>query len=32
MINVDVKVINFMYVKKDMFGILIHVVVKMENI
>ena len=32
MINVDVSVNNVMYVKKIMFGILLHVVVKMENI
>ena len=31
-INVDVSVRNAMYVKKIMFGILLHVVVKMENI
>ena len=32
MINVVVSVNNVMYVKKIMFGILLHVVVKMENI
>ena len=32
MINVDVTVKKFMYVKKIMFGILLHVIVKMENI
>ena len=32
MMNVDVSVKNVMYVKKIMFGILLHVVVKMENI
>ena len=31
MINVDVSVKNVMCVKKIMFGILLHVVVKMEN-
>ena len=31
-INVDVSVKNFMYAKKITFGILLHVVVKMENI
>ena len=31
-INVDVSVKNIMYVKKNMFGILLHVIVKMENI
>ena len=31
MINVDVSVKNVMYMKK-MFGILLHVIVKMENI
>ena len=31
MINVDVSVKN-MYAKKIMFGILLHVIVKMENI
>ena len=31
-INVDVGIKNVMYVKKVMFGILLHVVVKMENI
>ena len=32
MINIDVSVKSVMYVKKIMFGILLHVVVKMENI
>ena len=32
MINVDVSVRNIIYVKKNMFGILVHVTVKMENI
>ena len=32
MINVDASVKNVMYVKKIMFGILLHVIVKMENI
>ena len=32
MINVDVSVKNVMYAKKVMFGILVHVVVKIENI
>ena len=31
-INVDVSVRNVMYVKKIIFGILLYVVVKMENI
>ena len=31
-INVDVSVKNIIYVKKILFEILIHVVVKMENI
>ena len=31
MINVDVSIKN-MYAKKIMFGILLHVIVKMENI
>ena len=31
-INVDVGIKNVIYVKKVMFGILLHVVVKMENI
>ena len=31
MINVDVSVKNITYVKKIMFGILLHVIVKMEN-
>ena len=30
--NVDVNVKNVMYVKNIIFGILLHVVVKMENI
>ena len=32
MINADVSVKNVMYVKKIMFGILLHVIAKMENI
>ena len=32
MINVNVSVKNIVYVKKIMFGILLHLVVKMENI
>ena len=32
MINVDVSVRNAMYVKNITFGILLHVIVKMENI
>ena len=32
MINIDVSVKNIVYVKKIMFGILLHVIVKMENI
>ena len=32
MINVDVSVKKVVYVKKIMFGILLHVIVKMENI
>ena len=32
MINVNVSVKNIMYVKKTMFGILLHVIVKMENV
>ena len=32
MINIDVSVKSVMYVKKIMFGIPLHVVVKMENI
>ena len=32
MINVDVSVKNVMYVKKIMSGILLHVIMKMENI
>ena len=31
-INVDVSVKNIIYLKKIMFGILLHVFVKMENI
>ena len=31
-INVDVNVKNIIYLKKIMFGILLHVFVKMENI
>ena len=31
-INVDVSIKNTMYVEKIMFGILLHVVEKMENI
>ena len=31
-INVDVSVKTIMYVKMTMFGILLHVIVKMENI
>ena len=31
-INVDVNVRTVMYVKKIMFGILLHVVIKIENI
>ena len=31
MINVDASVKNLMYVKNAMFGILLHVIVKMEN-
>ena len=31
-INVDVSVKNTTYVKKIMFGILVHVLVKIENI
>ena len=30
--NVDASVKNVMHVKKIMFGILLHVIVKMENI
>ena len=30
--NVDVNVKNVIYVKKIMFGILLHVIVEMENI
>ena len=32
MINVDVSVKNVLYVKKIMYGILLHVTVKMENV
>ena len=32
MINVDLSVKNVMYAKKIMFGILLHVIVKMKNI
>ena len=32
MINVDVSARNVMYVKKILFGIVLHVIVKMENI
>ena len=32
MINVDMNVKNVMYVKKIMFGILLYVIVNMENI
>ena len=32
MINVSVKVKSIMYVKKVMFGIFLHVIVKIENI
>ena len=32
MINIDVNVENVMYVKKIIFGILLHEFVKMENI
>ena len=32
MINVDVSVKKVIYVKKVMFGTLLHVIVKMENI
>ena len=32
MINVDVSVKNIIYVKKIMFEILVHVVIKMKNI
>ena len=31
-VNVDVSVKNVMYVKKILFGILLHVIVKMKNI
>ena len=31
-INVDASVRNIMYVKKIMFGILLHITMKMENI
>ena len=30
--NIDVSVKNMIYMKKIMFGILLHVIVKMENI
>ena len=32
MVNVDVSVKNVMYMKKIMLGILLHVILKMENI
>ena len=32
MINVNMSVKNVMYVRKIMFGIMLHVIVKMENI
>ena len=32
LVNVHVSVKKFMYVKKIMFGILLYVIVKMENI
>ena len=32
MMNIDVSVKNMIYMKKIMFGILLHVIVKMENI
>ena len=32
MMNVDESVKNVIYVKKIMFGIVLHIVVKMENI
>ena len=32
MINIDMSVRNIIYVKRIMFGILLHVVVKMEHI
>ena len=32
MLNVDVSVKNIMYVKNIMFGILLRVIVKMENV
>ena len=32
MIKMDVRVKNVVYMKKTIFGILLHVVVKMENI
>ena len=32
MVNVDASVKNFMYVNAIMFGILLHVIVDMENI
>ena len=31
-INVDVSVKNIIYVKMIMFGVLLHVIIKMENI
>ena len=31
-VNVDVSVISMIYMKKFIFGILLHVIVKMENI
>ena len=31
-VNVDVSVKNAMYVKKILFGILLHVIVKMKNV
>ena len=31
-VNVDVSVKNVMYVKKILFGILLHVIVKMKNV
>ena len=31
-INVDVSVKNIIYVKKIIFGILLHVIVKIENV
>ena len=32
MINIDVTVKNVMYMKKNILGILLHVIVQMENI